>query len=148
MRKSFRYLVNFGLLFSTFALASNTDIDLTGKVRYYAAGTQTGVQVDVVNKGHHPAFGPNVEVRIKDRNGNLITEQFGLKLYQYSGGTATTPNTVNSNQQGYIALRLPAGVSLFNGENLQVRVRGEGQANFGTDQRKAIACRKGTPGCL
>lgn len=141
-------LLGAGLLFlsGATALAQNTDLDLTGKVRFYNSFGRQGVQVDVVNRGRHPAFGPSVEVRIKDTHGNVIAEQRGLKLFQYYGGTATAPNTVNPGQQGYIPLSL-VGIRLFQGEELHVRIRGEQSSNFGTDHRKARACQKGTANC-
>jgi hypothetical protein len=84
------------------ALPLSSDLKPDGTMRFYAAGASIGVQLNVVNVGNIPATAPSGMVNIGGYNA-------GGALYQYWGGTATTPNTVNPGQRGYIMVYLPAG---------------------------------------
>lgn len=76
------------------------DLVLDGVMRYYGGGTPTlGLQINVTNIGDSPVTGATGTVSI---NGNVLTGA----LYQYYGGTATTANTVNPGQRGYIKVEV------------------------------------------
>ena len=67
------------------------DLTLDGVMRYYGGGTPTlGLQINVTNVGDSPVTAASGTVSI---NGYLLVGA----LYQYWGGTAATPNTVNPN---------------------------------------------------
>ena len=83
---------------------SIADLALDGVMRYYGGGTPTlGLQINVTNIGDSPATGVSGMVSI---NGTVLSGA----LYQYSGGTATTANTVNPGQRGYIKVEVPASL--------------------------------------
>ena len=132
------------------AQAGQADVELTGRVRVAKTSVGYLVHVDVKNDDRKDAaYGPNVYVRIKDRYGNLVTEQYHRKLYQYYGGTATAPNTLNPRELGYIPLApFRSSVVLTSGLDVRVKISGEGASNFGTDSKNGTVCQKGTPGCL
>ncbi len=132
------------------ALGSSADVEVAGRVRVFKGPNTYSIQIDVKNDSNNrAAFGPDVYVRLKDRHGNLITEQFNRKMYQYYGGTATTPNTLNPKQLGYIPITVStASVNLVHGQEIRVKINGDGQSNFGSDSRDATVCKKGTAGCL
>lgn len=80
------------------------DLVLDGVMRYYGGGTPTlGLQINVTNIGDSPATGASGTVSI---NGTVLSGA----LYQYYGGTATLPNTVNPGQRGYIKVEVPANL--------------------------------------
>jgi len=80
------------------------DLVLDGVMRYYGGGTATlGLQINVSNIGDSPATAASGMVSI---NGTVLTGA----LYQYYGGTATTPNTVNPGQRGYIKVEVPTAM--------------------------------------
>jgi len=77
------------------------DLTLDGVMRYYGGGTPTlGLQINVTNVGDSPVTAASGTVSI---NGYLLVGA----LYQYWGGTAATPNTVNPGQRGYIKVEVP-----------------------------------------
>jgi hypothetical protein len=78
---------------------------LDGTMRFYpAAGGQADVvQIDVTNQGFSPAAESEVSV-------GLWSYPFSGTLYQYWGGTATTPNTVNGTERGFIHIEVWPGV--------------------------------------
>lgn len=152
MRKTSLFRLGFAALLAvgSGAFASSADVDLTGRVRMATTSVGYSLQIDVKNDDrHHAAFGPNVYVRVQDRHGNLVTEQWSRQLYQYFGGTATTPNTVNPGQLGYVPIFVSRNAAaLAEGQELRVKISGDGSSNFGSQSRKATVCRKGTAGCL
>jgi hypothetical protein len=79
-----------------------SDLRPDGTMRFYGAGAEIGVQINVTNVGNAAATGPSGQVNIGGRVANA-------SLYQYYGGTATTANTVNPGQRGYLMVHLPAG---------------------------------------
>jgi hypothetical protein len=80
------------------------DLKLTGVMRYYGGGTPTlGLQINVTNIGDTPATGPSGRVNV---GGYVLS----AALYQYYGGHATQPNTVNPGEQGYIQVEVPASL--------------------------------------
>jgi hypothetical protein len=79
-----------------------SDLKMDGTMRFYAAGAQIGVQLNVINVGNVPAVGPSGQVNIGGYTASGA-------LFQYFGGSATTANTLNPSQRGYIMVYLPAG---------------------------------------
>jgi hypothetical protein len=79
-----------------------SDLKMDGTMRFYPAGNQIGVQLNVVNVGNAPAVGPSGQVNIGGFTANGA-------LFQYFGGTPAGPNTVNPGQRGYVQVYLPAG---------------------------------------
>ena len=80
------------------------DLQLNGVMRYYGGGTPTlGLQINVTNVGDAPATGTSGHVNV---DGYVLN----AALYQYFGGHATQPNTVNPGEQGYIKVEVPAGL--------------------------------------
>lgn len=136
-----------GLVMSASSMAA--DLELNGQVRFYQSGGEAALQVDVRNNSDKErAYGPSVYVRIVDMQGNLITEQRGLKLYPYKANALSRPNSVYAGNYGYIPLKVNTGSYQFhNGQPLAVKIAGEGQSNFGTDNRNSTACQKGVAGC-
>lgn len=78
---------------------------LDGTMRFYgaASGQADVVQIDVTNQGLSPATEPEVSV-------GLWSYPFSGTLYQYWGGTAATPNTVNGMERGFIHVEVWPGV--------------------------------------
>jgi hypothetical protein len=81
---------------------SVSDIKSDGTMRFYGGGADIGVQINVTNVGNSPATGPSGWVNVNGFNATA-------SLHQYFGGTATTPNTVNPGQRGYLMIHLPIG---------------------------------------
>jgi hypothetical protein len=80
------------------------DLKLDGVMRYYGGGTPTlGLQINVTNIGDSPATGASGRV-------NVAGYVLNAALYQYYGGTATAPNTVNPGERGYIKVEVPASL--------------------------------------
>jgi hypothetical protein len=87
---------------SSVTLPHGSDLVLEHTMRVYDRGDGThGVQIDVSNAGNVPANAASGRVRIG-------TSTFTGSLHQYFGGTATAPNTVNPQEQGYIEVVVPA----------------------------------------
>jgi hypothetical protein len=100
---------------SGFSMQPDTEIDpdemlpvlspqlvLDGTMRFYSSGSADVVQLDVTNAGLLPATEPEVTVEIGD-------QPFDGKLYQYWGGTATDPDTVNGGERGYVRIEVWPG---------------------------------------
>jgi hypothetical protein len=92
---------------SVFNPGTPVDADLRpdGAMRFYGADPNLpteGLQVDVVNVGTDPAYGPAGHLSI---NGIV----FSTALYQYYGGTATAANTLNPGERGYLTAEIPYG---------------------------------------
>lgn len=76
------------------------DLAPEGTLRFYTrSATRVGVQIDVRNVGNLPASGSG-QVQL---GGYLLP----VTLYQYWGGTATTPNTVKPGERGYLLADMP-----------------------------------------
>lgn len=80
------------------------DLKLEGTMRFYdweyPVNGEVSVQIDVKNWGNAPASGPSGRVYAA----NVVRP---AALYQYWGGTATTPNVVNPNERGYLLMKIP-----------------------------------------
>jgi hypothetical protein len=88
---------------SSVRLPAGSDLRLEGTMRYYANGPSSiGLQINVVNIGNRPATAASGTVSVA---GLQVTGA----LYQYFGGSATAPNTVNPGERGYIKVDLAAG---------------------------------------
>jgi hypothetical protein len=84
----------------------NADLRPDGAMRYYGPAEPTlGLQIDVVNVGTTPAYGPSSHV-------NIEGSVFSAVLYQYYGGTATAANTVNPGERGYLKADVPPSLLL------------------------------------
>jgi hypothetical protein len=98
------------------------------------------VQIDVVNIGTTPATGASGRVSIGPY-------PFPGKLYQYYGGTATAPNTVNPKERGYIKIDVPANMlSLCGSYPVQIdldRTMQAGPTPFANDTRSVLAYEQG-----
>jgi hypothetical protein len=82
----------------------NADLRPDGAMRYYATSeSNVGLQIDVVNVGLTPAYGPSGHV-------NIEGSEFSAVLYQYYGGTATAANTVNPGERGYLKADVPGSL--------------------------------------
>jgi hypothetical protein len=82
----------------------DADLRPDGAMRFYGADPSLpteGLQIDVMNVGTDPAYGPSGRLSI---NGSV----FNTALYQY-GGTATAPNTLNPGERGYLTAEIPYG---------------------------------------
>jgi hypothetical protein len=95
---------------TVFSPVTPPDADLRpdGAMRFYGVDPNQpteGLQVDVVNIGTDPAYGPTGRLSI-----NGIA--FSTALYQYYGGTATASNTVNPGERGYLEVEIPTGFLL------------------------------------
>jgi hypothetical protein len=83
------------------AVAYYADLVLDGTVHTYYAGSQgIAVSIDVTNRGDYPAGGTGLVLFGSAPCSNAT-------LYQYAGGTATTANTLNPGEKGYIYTLLP-----------------------------------------
>ena len=78
---------------------------LDGSMRFYRSGNGLTdvVQIDVTNQGLLPATETEVAV-------GLSSYPFTGTLYQYWGGTATTANTVNGGERGFVHIDVWPGV--------------------------------------
>ncbi|HMJ11660.1 MAG TPA: hypothetical protein VK524_09625 [Polyangiaceae bacterium] len=118
----------------------DSDLRPDGAMRYYGGGSVWGVQIDVVNIGTTPATGVSGRVSI----GPYF---FTGKLYQYFGGTSTTPNTVNPRERGYIKIDVPPTLlSLCGSYPVQIDVDHTMQAGanpFANDSRSVLAYETG-----
>jgi hypothetical protein len=86
---------------STANVPRGSDLRAEGTIRFYGTGTGiVGVQLNVVNVGNEPASGASGRTTVG-------ASTVSAALYQYYGGTATTPNTVNPGERGYIKVALP-----------------------------------------
>lgn len=118
----------------------DSDLRPDGAMRYYGGSGTWGLQIDVVNIGTTPATGTSGRVAI----GPYF---FTGKLYQYWGGTATTLNTVNPKERGYIKIDVPANLlSLCGAYQVQIDVDRSMQAGanpFANDTRSVLAYETG-----
>jgi hypothetical protein len=85
---------------NVFVLVS--DLRPEGTMRFYGGGSDIGVQINVTNVGNFAATGPSGQVNIGGRVAPAA-------LYQYFGGSATTANTLNPGERGYLLVHLPTG---------------------------------------
>lgn len=80
------------------------DLRLEGTMRFYGwespVDGNVSAQIDVKNVGNAPATGSSGRVYAA----NVVRP---TALYQYWGGTATAPNTVNPGERGYLLLQIP-----------------------------------------
>lgn len=80
------------------------DLKLEGTMRFYGWETpvngEVSAQIDVKNIGNAPATGASGRVYAA----NVVRQ---TALYQYWGGTATAPNTVNPGERGYLLMQIP-----------------------------------------
>jgi hypothetical protein len=81
----------------------NSDLRPDGAMRYYGSAPTFGLQIDVVNIGTTPATGTSGRISIGPYT-------YSGALYQYYGGTATTANTVNPGERGYIKVNIPSNL--------------------------------------
>jgi len=80
------------------------DLKLDGTMRFYGwespVNGTVSAQIDVTNIGNAPATGATGSVYAA----NVVRPG---ALYQYWGGTATAPNTVNPGERGYVLMQIP-----------------------------------------
>jgi hypothetical protein len=80
------------------------DLQLEGTMRFYGweypVNGDVSVQIDVKNAGNAPASRASGRVYAA----NVVRP---TALYQYWGGTATAPNTVNPGERGYLLVQIP-----------------------------------------
>jgi len=84
------------------AAPSTADLVATGKARFSTGGANGwwDVFIDVVNAGNAPAHGASGNTQVAGWSA-------GSALFQYFGGTATTANTVNPGERGYVKVTIP-----------------------------------------
>jgi len=86
-----------------FEVVKYADLVLEGTIRFYGwespVNGTVSAQIDVKNVGNAPASGSSATYAA-----NVVRPG---TLYQYWGGTATTPNTVNPGERGYILMQIP-----------------------------------------
>jgi hypothetical protein len=86
----------------------DADLRPDGAMRFYGVDPNQpteGLQVDVVNIGTDPAYGPASHLSINGYS-------FSTALYQYYGGTATALNTLNPGERGYLQAEIPTAFVL------------------------------------
>jgi len=87
-----------------FEIVKYADLKLDGTMRFYGweypVNGDVSVQIDVTNIGNAPATGASGRIYAA----NVVRP---TALYQYWGGTATTANTVNPGERGYMLVQIP-----------------------------------------
>jgi len=84
------------------AAPNTADLVATGRARFSTGGANGwwDVFIDVVNVGNVAAHGASGNTQVAGWSA-------GSALFQYFGGTATTPNTVNPGERGYVKVTIP-----------------------------------------
>jgi hypothetical protein len=119
----------------------NADLRPDGAMRYYGPAQPTlGLQIDVVNVGTTPATGAAGRV-------SIAGSVFNVALYQYYGGTASAPNTVNPGERGYLKADVPPNfLALCGAYQVQIDLDHTLQAGtnvFANDTRSVLAYETG-----
>lgn len=129
------------VVFDPVAPGGGSDLRPDGAMRYYGPANPTlGLQIDVVNVGAAPAYGPTGRV-------SIAGSVFNVALFQYYGGTAIPANTVNPGERGYLKALIPTTLlSLCGAYQVQIDLDHTMQSDagaFANDTRSVLAYETG-----